>query len=53
MFREMNIYHLSQDELVHELTIRGTENKGTVDEMRKLLSNAKRMERAGSTGARN
>lgn len=48
MLRNMNINRLSQDELSYEMAIRGMAT-GTVEEMRKLLARARKMEKAGDS----
>lgn len=45
MFRKMNINKLSQDELNYEFSVRGLET-WTVDEMRKTLTKARKLEKA-------
>lgn len=48
MVRKLRVKWLTQDELTYELTYRGI-GTGTVDEMRKSLSQAQRLEQEGSS----
>lgn len=48
MSHSMHINRLTQDELVYELKVRGLQ-EGTVEDMRKWLSKARRLERKGSS----
>lgn len=48
MPRKMNINRLSQDELAYELVKRGLDSGETVEEMRKILSQARKMEKVGN-----